>query len=103
MPGNENSRRLIDRIDAFIAALERSGDAPDRWQYLCIVDALDCLCKGNAAVAARDVTFAETPHELRPPTEVAKLPKTIAGVTAASLRLRFDAAVNVMARLNTSA
>jgi hypothetical protein len=98
MPSNEDSRRLIKRIDAFIAAFERSGEAPDCWQYLCTIDALDCLSRGNATVAARDMAFAETPPELRPPIEVAKMPKVIAGVTAAELRLRFDDAVTSLAQ-----
>jgi hypothetical protein len=97
MPAQEESR-LIERIDAFIAAFERSGERPDCWQYLCTIDALDCLSRGNAALAVRDMIFAETPHELRPPAEVAKIPKTIAGMTAAELRLRFDDAVSLIAR-----
>jgi hypothetical protein len=98
MSGNEESRRLIERIDTFIATLELSGEPPDCWQYLCTIAALDCLSRGNAALAARDMTFAETPHELRPPTAVAKIPKAIAGLTAADLRVRFDDAVNVIAQ-----
>jgi hypothetical protein len=44
------------------------------------------------------MAFAETPPELRPPIEVAKMPKVIAGVTAAELRLRFDDAVTSLAQ-----
>jgi hypothetical protein len=97
-PRRGEAQPLIERIDAFIAGFEQSGEAPDRWQYLCILDALDCLSQGNAAVAARGMALAETPHELRPPAEVAKIPKAITGLTAAELRIRFDEAVSALAQ-----
>jgi hypothetical protein len=64
---------LIARLERLLEKMEQAGRRPDRWEDCCVLRALDALHEGDLLMAEREITFAETPPELRPPKEVAKI------------------------------
>ena len=62
-------RTLIERIDRFIAALEKGQREPDTWESRCLRQALADIAQGDVGHAETMVGFARTPPEMRPAGE----------------------------------
>jgi hypothetical protein len=95
---SESRRILIRRIDQFIAFLEARPDPPDRWESARTAYAIGFLLHGDLNMGTREISFAQFPHELRPPDEVVSVPAVFAKVTASQLRQSFDAALDKLGR-----
>lgn len=89
MTGYAAVRRLLERIDGFIASFERSGRTPDRWECAHTISALINLSMNETVMAGWEMDLAETPHELRPPKGVSETSKVFEKCTAADLRVHF--------------
>lgn len=77
---------LIDAIESFLDGFEQAGRQPDLWESIYLLRAVENLIENFLTVARKDLAYAETPHELRPPAEFKKLPKNYAAMTVAELR-----------------
>jgi hypothetical protein len=91
---SEERRSLISRIDKFITDLETRPEPPDRWESARTAYAIGFLLHGNLSMAQREISFAQFPHELRPPAEVVIVPPIFAKVTPSQLRQTFDETLN---------
>lgn len=85
-PYSADTRLLLNRIDALIAAFERGARPPDRWECACTMTALVNIGLKEPSLAKCEIDLAQTPHELRPPKQVSEVPKFFDNYTVADLR-----------------
>ena len=85
-------RRLEERIEAFIAGYEASGQPPDSFAGEYLVRALASLKAGDFAFGEARLRVAETPAERRLPEDVARVPTGYALLSTAELRRSFERA-----------
>ena len=91
MSAIEASRRhLEERIEAFIAFHEASGQPPDYFAGEYLVRALASLKAGDYAAGEARLRLAETPAEHRSPEDVAQVPKGYALLSTAEHRRSFE-------------
>ena len=83
-------RRLEERIEAFIAGYEASGQPPDSFAGEYLVRALASLKAGDFASGEARLRVAETPAERRLPEDVARVPTGYALLSTAELRRSFE-------------
>ena len=83
-------RRLEERIEAFIAGHEASGQSPDAFAGEYLVRALASLKAGDYEAGEARLGLAETPPERRSPEDVARVPKGYALLSTAEHRRSFE-------------
>ncbi len=83
-------RRLEERIEAFIAGHEASGQPPDAFAGEYLVRAMASLKAGDHAAGEARLRLAETPVEHRSAEDVAQVPKGYALLSTAELRRSFE-------------
>ena len=83
-------RHLEERIEAFIAGYEASGQQPDSFAGEYLVRALASLKAGDHAAGEARLRLAETPVEHRSPEDTAKVPTGYALLSTAELRRSFE-------------
>jgi hypothetical protein len=77
---------VLARIERLLCQWEDAERQPDPWESGCMLQAMDSLHEGELERAARSLAFAEFPHELRPPAEVAQLCRMAAPFSIDELR-----------------
>lgn len=90
-------RTLIERIDRFIASLEKGRREPDEWEAQCLQQALADIADGDLGHAEEMMLLARTAPELRtagaPPGLSAGFARRAVGELRAQLqRVRLDLA-----------
>ncbi|MSP75436.1 MAG: hypothetical protein EXR12_04810 [Rhodospirillaceae bacterium] len=83
-------RHLEERIEAFIALNEASGQPPDSFAGEYLVRALASLKAGDYATGEARLRLAETPPERRSPQDVAQVPTGYALLSTAEHRRSFE-------------
>ncbi len=83
-------RHLEERIEAFIAGYEASGQQPDAFAGEYLVRAIASLKSGDYATGEARLRLAETPTEHRLPQDVAQVPKGYALLSTAEHRRTFE-------------
>ncbi|TAJ36400.1 MAG: hypothetical protein EPO55_22150 [Reyranella sp.] len=83
-------RHLEERIEAFIAGHEASGQPPDAFAGEYLVRALASLKAGDYAAGEARLRLAETPAERRSPEDIARVPTGYALLSTAELRRSFE-------------
>lgn len=83
-------RRLEERIEAFIAGYEASGEQPDAFAGEYLVRALASLKARDYATGEARLRLAETPPERRSPEDVARVPRGYALLSTAEHRMSFE-------------
>lgn len=83
-------RHLEERIEAFIAGYEATGQQPDSFAGEYLVRAMASLKAGDHATGEARLRLAETPPELRSPQDVAQVPKGYALLSTAEHRRSFE-------------
>ena len=83
-------RQLEERIDAFIASYEASGQRPDSFAGEYLVRALASLKAGDYAAGEARLRLAETPPDRRSPQDIAKVPTGYALLSTAEHRRSFE-------------
>jgi len=83
-------RHLEERIEAFIAGHEASGQPPDHFAGEYLVRALASLKAGDFAIGEARLRLAETPAEHRSPQDLAQVPRGYALLSTAELRRSFE-------------
>ena len=89
-PPDAARRRLEERIEAFIAGHEASGQQPDSFAGEYLVRALASLKAGDYAAGEARLRLAETPADHRSPEDMAKVPTGYALLSTAELRRSFE-------------
>jgi len=82
--------RLEERIEAFIAGHEASGQPPDSFAGEFLVRALASLKAGDFAAGEARLRLAETPADRRSPEDIAKVPTGYALLSTAEHRRSFE-------------
>jgi len=77
---------VLVRIERLLRRWENAERQPDPWESGCMLQAMDSLHEGELELAARSLAFAEFPHELRPPAEVAQLYRMASPFSIGELR-----------------
>lgn len=85
-------RRLEERIEAFIAGYEASGQQPDAFAGEYLVRALASLKAGDYATGEARLRLAETPPGHRSGEDMAKVPRGYALLSTAEHRRSFERA-----------
>ena len=83
-------RRLEERIEAFIAGYEATGQQPDSFAGEFLVRALASLKAGDYATGEARLRLAETPADRRSPQDVATVPTGYALLSTAEHRRSFE-------------
>ena len=83
-------RQLEERIEAFIAFHEASGQPPDSFAGEYLVRALASLKAGDYATGEARLRLAETPADRRSPEDVAQVPRGYALLSTAEHRRSFE-------------
>lgn len=83
-------RRLEERIEAFIAGFEASGQQPDYFAGEYLVRTLASLKAGDHATGEARLRLAETPAEHRSPQDLVTVPSGYALLSTAELRRSFE-------------
>lgn len=83
-------RHLEERIEAFIAGYEATGEQPDYFAGEYLVRALASLKAGDHATGEARLRLAETPAERRSPQDLATVPTGYALLSTVELRRSFE-------------
>jgi hypothetical protein len=83
-------RHLEERIEAFIAGYEATGQQPDSFAGEYLVRALASLKAGDYAAGEARLRLAGTPVERRSPEDIARVPTGYALLSTAELRRSFE-------------
>lgn len=83
-------RHLEERIEAFIAGHEASGQPPDAFAGEYLVRALASLKARNYPAGEARLRLAETPPEHRSPDDIARVPTGYALLSTAEHRRSFE-------------
>ncbi len=83
-------RHLEERIEAFIAGFEATGQQPDYFAGEYLVRALASLKAGNYAAGEARLRLAEMPAESRSPQDIATVPSGYALLSTAEHRKSFE-------------
>jgi hypothetical protein len=83
-------RHLEERIEAFIAGYEASGQPPDSFAGEFLVRALASLKAGDFAAGEARLRLAETPADHRSPEDIATVPTGYALLSTAEHRRSFE-------------
>lgn len=93
MPPNAHAaarHHLEERIEAFIAGYEASGQPPDSFAGEYLVRALASLKAGDFAAGEARLRLAETPVARRSPQDLAQVPTGYALLSTAEHRRSFE-------------
>ena len=83
-------RHLEERIEAFIAGYEATGQQPDYFAGEYLVRALASLKAGDHVSGEARLRLAETPPERRSPQDMAQVPTGYALLSTAEHRKSFE-------------